>query len=274
MSMPEIFHIDEDDLIQYALGTLSQELLAQYSAHVSLCDECRGKLAQIQVELASFAVSAPLESTPSGAKSRFMARLEREAASQQPKSAQEANKAGLFVASRTAKPVSSSRVPLMVLSGALAAALAFTIYDDLSNIHKLGAVEPELARVQLQASELEDLKKFLHGSNTQQVSLHRKPPAIKAPEGHAIYSATSGKLVFTATNMPSLPAGKAYELWVLPAAGTAPVPAGLFTPDANGSGAVIFPTIAAGIPAGGFGLTIENAAGSATPTMPIVLSGQ
>jgi hypothetical protein len=162
----------------------------------------------------------------------------------------------------------------MILSGALAAALIFTINDDLSNIRKNRELVPELIRYEGLATELSDLKDFLHGANTQQVSLYERPPVGKSPEGHAIYSATSGKLVFTASNMPVLPLGKTYELWVLPASGSAPIPAGLFTPDSHGSAAVVFPTLSSAVQAGGFGVTIEDSAGSATPTMPIVLSGQ
>ena len=271
--MREAFHIDDDDLIQYALGTLSLSQLSQYTAHVSLCNECRDKLAQIQVELASVGTVLPQNDLPVGARSRFMARLEREA-SPKNKATQTRNKSGLYIAGRPAKSWITSPVPLMILSGALAAGMALAVYDDLSNIHKLRMLMPELTRFERQATELADLKEFLQGSNTQQVSLHERPPATKAPEGHAIYSATSGRLVFTATNMPALPTGKTYELWLLPATGSAPVPAGLFRPDSQGSAAVVFPTLSAAVPAGGFGVTIEDAAGASAPTMPIVLSGQ
>ena len=65
---------------------------------------------------------------------------------------------------------------------------------------------------------------------------------------------------------------KTYELWVIPAAG-APIPAGLFSPDASGTASVVLPSIPLGVPAKAFGITIEDAAGSSTPTAPIILSG-
>jgi anti-sigma-K factor RskA len=74
--------------------------------------------------------------------------------------------------------------------------------------------------------------------------------------------------------MPPPPPGKAYELWLLPAAGGPPVPAGVFTPDIQGSAAVVFPDIPVNVQAAGFGVTVEDAAGSKTPTSPIILSGQ
>jgi anti-sigma-K factor RskA len=75
-----------------------------------------------------------------------------------------------------------------------------------------------------------------------------------------------------AANLAPIPEGKTYELWVIPVSG-APIPAGLFRPDASGSASVVLPQLPKGIPAKAFGVTIENAAGSAAPTLPIVMSG-
>ena len=86
------------------------------------------------------------------------------------------------------------------------------------------------------------------------------------------YLPARGALVLQASNMQALPANKTYELWVIPATG-APIPAGLFRPDASGSGSVVLPEIPHGVQAKAFGITIENAGGASTPTMPIVLSG-
>lgn len=49
--------------------------------------------------------------------------------------------------------------------------------------------------------------------------------------------------------------------------------AGLFQPDAAGNGSVVLPPIPQGIEAKAFGVTLEDAAGSKTPTAPILLAG-
>jgi anti-sigma-K factor RskA len=72
--------------------------------------------------------------------------------------------------------------------------------------------------------------------------------------------------------MPALPPQKAYELWLIPMSGS-PVPAGVFKPDAHGSGSVVNPPLPAGLEAKAFAITIENEAGSPTPTSPILMSG-
>ena len=111
----------------------------------------------------------------------------------------------------------------------------------------------------------------LHAPSAQHVVLTAgmTPPA---PSARAVYLASRGALVLQASNMQPLPENKTYELWVIPAAG-APIPAGLFRPDASGSASVLLPSIPQGVPAKAFGITIENAGGSNTPTAPIILSG-
>jgi anti-sigma-K factor RskA len=73
--------------------------------------------------------------------------------------------------------------------------------------------------------------------------------------------------VFLASNLQPLQGTSVYELWVLPADKSAPIPAGTFRPDAGGNASVVMPHLPKGVAAGGFGVTIEQAGGSSTPTM-------
>ncbi len=93
------------------------------------------------------------------------------------------------------------------------------------------------------------------------------------PTGRAVYLAETGGLVFQANDLAQLAQDKTYELWVIPANGQAPIPAGLFRPDAAGSASVVMPPLPRGVPAKAFGVTIEKAEGSTTPTAPILLVG-
>ena len=80
-------------------------------------------------------------------------------------------------------------------------------------------------------------------------------------------------MILEANNLDALPADKTYELWVIPANGKAPIPAGLFRPDAAGNASVVLPELPKGVPAKAFGVTVEKASGSDTPTAPILLAG-
>ena len=94
-----------------------------------------------------------------------------------------------------------------------------------------------------------------------------------APEGRATYQPEKGTLIFLASNLEPLQTYKTYELWLIPADGRDPIPAGTFAPDAKGNASVILPELPKGIEAKAFGITIEDMGGSLTPTMPIVLKG-
>lgn len=117
----------------------------------------------------------------------------------------------------------------------------------------------------------------LTDQGAMQVSLHQmvngklEPPA---PEGRASYVADKGSLVFIGNHLQPLQPYKTYELWLIPADGKDPIPAGTFKPDARGVATVVMPDLPKGIAAKMFGVTIEDDGGSKTPTAPIVLAGE
>lgn len=270
--MTDGIHIEQDDLIQYALGTLKETQLSTMTAHISMCNECRTSLGGIQVELAGFAAAEPLNELPSGARERFLSLLSNGTV-EKSKFTQMRNKSRLYILTKSFQNWLETPTPLRIVSGALAAALIFVAYDDLSHIHEIRQLLPEIKRFEKETADLAELRDFLRGNHAQQISLRQKPLLNKVPEGQLLYSATSGKLIFTASNIATPPSGKAYELWVIPATGGKPIPAGVFTPDLQGNAAVIFPDIPSNVQAAAFGVTLEDAGGSATPTTPILLSG-
>lgn len=154
----------------------------------------------------------------------------------------------------------------------------------LSSVNsQLTAKDAELAtqtahaeQVAANAAHAERVLHALTDPAAMQVALHltaagaNNPPK---PEGHASYNAATGALVFVGTHLEQIKADKTYELWVLPASGAAPVAAGTFRPDSNGNASVLLPNIPKGVAAKGFGITVEDAGGSTSPTLPILLAG-
>jgi anti-sigma-K factor RskA len=148
------------------------------------------------------------------------------------------------------------------------------------------AQQAKIDDMQKQAVHAQDAQvalSTLTSANAMQVALHPTPPlkpavAVKGappvvpPEALAAYLADKGALVFVATHLQPAPAGKTYELWLLPANGQNPIPAGTFKPDTQGCASVVMPRLPTGVQAKGFGVTVENDGGSQTPTMPIVMS--
>ena len=100
---------------------------------------------------------------------------------------------------------------------------------------------------------------FLNQPDTQEVGFGKNKPA----HGNVFVNPSRGVLLL-GSNMPMLPAGRAFEMWVIPKGG-APRPAGMFQAT-DGSAVHMFAgsvdpsTIAA------IAVTIEPEAGSAAPT--------
>ena len=152
---------------------------------------------------------------------------------------------------------------------ALAAVFFFRQSDRLSQ--RVAQLQNESDQRQAQLERAREVVSTLTATDATRVTLvaAQTPPQ---PQGKAIYVRERASLIFLASNLPGLPAQKAYELWLIPTNG-APIPAGVFKPDARGSATVIEPPLPAGVEAKAFAITIEPEQGSATPTMPIVMMG-
>ena len=124
------------------------------------------------------------------------------------------------------------------------------------------------------AREMEEMRRIaapILSPQAQHITLVsvKTPPQ---PQGKAFYLRNRSSLLFMANNLPALPPQKAYELWLIPMEG-APIPAGVFKPDAHGSATVVNPPLPSNMEAKAFAITVENEAGATTPTMPIVMMG-
>jgi anti-sigma-K factor RskA len=141
--------------------------------------------------------------------------------------------------------------------------------DQLSQ--RVARLESQSAEQQAQLQQAREVVAILTATDALVVPV-TAPNTPPQPQGKAIYVRDKARLIFVASNMPALPPQKAYELWLIPVQG-APIPAGVFKPDARGSAIVIHPPLPAGVEAKAFAITVEPEAGSSSPTMPIVMMG-
>ena len=261
-------HISQEELTLYAMQALSSEESAAVRRHVSGCAECREQVAEISGDLALIATSVELHPVPEGARQRFAQRL---ANASSTGTAQAGPDRVLSMPSpvrqdkRTSWATWLAVAALMILSVALGIKIYFMNQQLEIDAALLQTRNAETARARAVLDVL-----TAPGAQRVLLSAAKTPPA---PSARAVYLPSRGALVLQASNMQALPENKTYELWVIPASG-APIPAGLFRPDASGSASLVLPSIPQGVPAKAFGITIENAGGSATPTAPIVLSGE
>jgi anti-sigma-K factor RskA len=91
------------------------------------------------------------------------------------------------------------------------------------------------------------------------------------PRGRVLVNKDRGVLLI-ANNLPALPQGKTFELWVIPKGGT-PKPAGLFRPDASGNAVHVASGVVDVATLGAVAVSVEPEAGSASPTTtPIIVA--
>ncbi len=158
---------------------------------------------------------------------------------------------------------------------AMLALVAFHFYQQRQTLQAaLVSQQSQVARFAADEAQARAIVNALTDRTAQRVTLTltrgAQPPQ---PTGRATYLPQKGTLIFLASHLQPLSPGKTYELWVIPASGAAPVPAGTFKPDAGGNASVVTAQLEPGIAAKAFGVTVEADGGSSTPTMPILLAG-
>ena len=283
-------HISEEDLVLYSMQSLSAGETATAELHLAECAECGRHLAEIAGDLALLSLSVEQQPLPAGARDRFLSRMATEAQVNEASAPVAIPKAEPVAAPEPRRPIDEEKIrevkphqdrprrnwfPILIPWAAAFAMLALAGYlgnrnqklDDL-----LSSDKGQIAQLSAQAARAQELIETLTSPAAKQVVLTEGKGA-PPPTGHTSYLAVKGALVFVGNNLKPIPANKTYELWVIPADGKAPIPAGLFRPDDKGSASVVLPKLPEGVPAKAFGVTIENAEGATSPTMPIVLSG-
>jgi anti-sigma-K factor RskA len=119
------------------------------------------------------------------------------------------------------------------------------------------------------ATELQSAMAVLAAPDLARIDLAGQPAAPGA-SARALWSRARG-MVFSASNLPPLPAGRVYQVWII--AGPAPISAGLLMPDTGGGGLAYFST-PSGIPAPqAVAVTLEPAGGVPAPTGAMYLMG-
>ena len=114
---------------------------------------------------------------------------------------------------------------------------------------------------------LEQAFTFLNQPETRQVNFGQGQPA--PPRGNFFLNPRLGVMLI-ASNLPALPAGKTYELWVIPKGG-APRPAGLFQSGPQGTALHILPgAVDSNVT---LAVTVEPESGSPAPTSAVLFAG-
>jgi hypothetical protein len=262
-------HIPREDLALYAIRGLDEEEQLHIGAHLESCSECRAHMAEATGSLALLAMSVEQRQIPSGARESFLARIGAASPSVAPV---------VTIAEHrpTAKSPSKARAASRWISWAVTAALILVAAGLGMELHLANtelARDSGLLKEQSAASQrAQRVLDLLTSPDAHHILLTAGSPH-PAPSARAVYLASRGALILEASNLAPAPAGKTYELWIIPANGNPAIPAGIFEPDAAGEAHLVLPKIPTGVAAKAVGVTVEIASGSATPTLPIILAG-
>jgi len=246
-----------DDLALYALDALTGEDRAKLEQHLATCPACKLELEQLRGDGALLALSTMGPKPPLRSRQRLLDAAAKDA-----------------VARTSVSPTPRRSWWGFLGWAATAAVIVFAASLWKENAALMQSLASSTAQAAQTTRELEDLRRIaapIIDPETQRVTLValKTPPQ---PQGKAFYLRNRSSLVFVANNMPALPPHKSYELWLIPSQG-APIPAGVFKPDAHGSATVVNPPLPSGAEAKAFAITVENESGSATPTTPILMMG-
>lgn len=252
-----------DALALYAMGALDdQRELAELQVHLGTCGECRRELEALRADVSLLALSAVGPQPPQRSRERLM-----RAISAEPR--REIKPKARFVLGRLrSRWLSFAPIAVALLLVIISSVLVRENYRLRNRNERLNAqISAEVGNSAHARAVLE----VLNSQNTQKmvlVAAKQKPQ----PQVKTIYEAEKGRVLLLASNLDPLPADKVYELWLLPASGGAPMPAGIFKPDANGNSMMLQTMGSDSIAAKGFAITIENSGGSPVPTSPIVFA--
>jgi hypothetical protein len=284
--MIPVKHIDPEDLPLYAMQLLPPEEMDELTSQLRHSPEGRKVLAEIYSDLSTLAHTAEMHDPPAAARQRLMKHVAKEKkvvpAGPLDKYVVPIEQYSPRVASSSLlddepEPRSLSEKVLPWAGWLIAAGVSvFAVMTYQQN----GELKQSVAQVKAQ-----DAKAIASADEANEVlSAMKDPSAVHAtltlssleskpvPSGRVTYVASKGSLLFVASNLAPLDPYKTYELWVIPVDGQ-PVPAGTFKPDERGFASVVLPELPKGVAAKAFGVTVEDAGGSLTPTLPVILKG-
>jgi anti-sigma-K factor RskA len=250
MSVHEQF---AEDLALYALGSLDGAELHALEKHLEGCASCRRELELLRGDLSLLALTIAGPKPPARARQRLMSAIASEPRLPVAAPASERQQRSWWTALGWNALRWAAAALVVVCVGLLWQ--NSTLRQDLAS---------QRARFTDQESKLKQANEVVAtlldpgATRIELVAVGNKPQ----PRGKAIYQRRNRNLIFFASNLPPLPMEKIYELWLFPANGGAPIPAGLFKPDARGSATVVNPPLPEGVEAKNFAVTLEPESGS------------
>jgi anti-sigma-K factor RskA len=228
-----------DQAEAYALGALTPAERAAFEAHLAVCPACAREVREL-TSVAAALGRLGVDAAPDAAvRQRILTAIRHDAT------------IGTVVSRDTARS-SGSRLAWLAMAAAIVAAIGAALYaNDLrGRIETLEArLRDAIVRAEVSERRVADLQRRADTSASM-LAVVLAPDAARvelagqtaAPSASArAYWSRARGLVIHASNLPPLPPGRTYQLWVLTAQ-PAPISAGLLRPDTSGGASAVFNT--------------------------------
>jgi anti-sigma-K factor RskA len=226
----------------YALGVLEPSEKEEIDTHLARgCENCQGTLADALALNAAVLSFVPEVSAPRRLKRRLLSSL------------------GVHYPSWGWVWALSAGCLLLIAS--------WLGVQERQRTAQLADARQALLEVNGERDRLTQALQFLSDPQTLPASFGRGQTA--PPRGYVFLHPQMGVLLI-ASNLPAAGPGKTYEMWVIPKGGT-PRPAGLFQSDGRRALYILNGPVDVSM-IGTVAVTLEPAAGSDTPTMPILIA--
>jgi anti-sigma-K factor RskA len=246
----------------YVLGSLSDADEREFREHLAGCDECQRAVRDLALVGEALARSLDVSEPPAGLRARVLARATASAvAAPAPTRQGRATWQWLAIAATiVATIMTGATVYYRSETARLRAAGA-------QSAQRIESLEQQVAALRTNAETAAQTTTVLTAADLARIDLSGQAAAPGAA-GRVFWSPTSG-LVFAATNLPELPPGRVYQLWVV---ADQPISAGIAEPSSRGGFSVVTSPSVTSRPKA-FALTIEPTGGRPAPTGAMFLLG-
>jgi anti-sigma-K factor RskA len=248
----------------YVLGSLDPDERVSFETHLASCAECTAEVRALGRVTEALARTVPERTPRPELRQRVL------------------DAVGAPPVRRPARGASQSR-QWLALAALIVLTVGMGVYAATLQV-RVTVLEERLERALLQASaaeaavadarrvsaELQSSMGVLAAPDLVRIDLAGQAPAPQAT-ARALWSRARG-MVFTASNLPPLPEGRVYQVWVVTA--QAPISAGLLMLDPTGAGQTFFSTPPDIPPPAAVAVSIEPAGGVPAPTGAIYLVGK
>jgi anti-sigma-K factor RskA len=251
----------------YVLGSLPVAERREFESHAAGCAACTQLVRELTAVGEALARRVPQHAPPPALRHRVLSR-----ATAQPQDPPTRHGEG----GRHPRVWPAWLAAAAMLVAAIMSVVAFQYRQDAARVRgeyqaaveRTRALEQQVAQLQADAATAARTGAVLSAGDLSRIDLAGQPPAPGAA-GRVFWSPTHG-LVFAATNLPALPPGRVYQLWIV---ADTPISAGIARPGNPGDFNVVAATAAQKETAKAFAVTIEPEGGRPAPTGPMFLLG-